>query len=739
MEETSFNVSCLSEILDFIDCNDGDFSNNNIEIEKKNVEFLNILYRVIRHYVKHKITLECLEDTVKLMNLVSGCNIQLPSTKYNIFKLFEDQAFVKTKKQYFAKCEKCQLYTTKSYDKNKNHCDICKSNIKASETNFFNYMPIKDQLTKSILKNWPLIQEYNENNDDKVNNTQCLSDMHDAEIFKNLQSGLERSERNVLALVLNTDGASPFKSTSLSVWPIQIIQNFLPPEHRYKPENIITAGLYFGKNKPDCFQYFLPLVNEMQALAKNGIIVTIKDEEYIFEPIITFCVVDLPAKHMLQRIKLYNGKNACTYCKHPGCLEQISANLKMIRYPNTENSYALRNNDEMLKTMKLVNLKGVEIDGVCGISCLVSLPKFDLINGFGIDYMHCVLLGVVKKLLEMFLSTKHHKQMYHINKVKLIALNRKFLSIKPVREIKRQPRSLLWRADYKANEFRSILLYYFPICLVDILPMKYVRLFRLLSSAIYNLLKTQITQEDIDEADHKLKLFVNNFESIFGKAHMVMNTHLLTHIPESVRNLGPLWTHSAFPFERNNGCLLKLINGNKSVLDQISNKYLYQQFLRHKSINVRRKDKTSISFLGKDEINLELTKEMFDIFDGKSNKCIEVKNKQFSVYKKIEQNGIIYTSLLYKDIKSIDYFIGLNNGTIGIAKYYIKFDDVQYAIINKFEERKEKIEIADHILDVEPTKVIMYAPIKSIVTKFIYMKLQGKHYITTLPNPFENE
>lgn len=36
--------------------------------------------------------------------------------------------------------------------------------------------------------------------------------------------------------------------------------------------------------------------------------------------------------------------------------------------------------------------------GVKGISFLMSFPKFDLIKGTGIDYMHCVLLGVVKML-----------------------------------------------------------------------------------------------------------------------------------------------------------------------------------------------------------------------------------------------------------------------------------------------------------------------------------------------------
>ena len=38
---------------------------------------------------------------------------------------------------------------------------------------------------------------------------------------------------------------------------------------------------------------------------------------------------------------------------------------------------------------------------------------------------------------------------------------------------------------------------------------------------------------------------------------------------EDVRNLGPLWTHSTFPFESLNGELLKLFHGTQSIVFQI--------------------------------------------------------------------------------------------------------------------------------------------------------------------------
>ena len=36
------------------------------------------------------------------------------------------------------------------------------------------------------------------------------------------------------------------------------------------------------------------------------------------------------------------------------------------------------------------------------------LRNFDVIDGNPVDYMHCVLLGVMKKLLNLWLSSEHH-------------------------------------------------------------------------------------------------------------------------------------------------------------------------------------------------------------------------------------------------------------------------------------------------------------------------------------------
>ena len=56
---------------------------------------------------------------------------------------------------------------------------------------------------------------------------------------------------------------------------------------------------------------------------------------------------------------------------------------------------------------------------------------------------------------------------------------------------------------------------------------------------------------------------------------MTINIHNLLHIPNAVKNMGPLWAHSCFPFEIANGELLKLFHGSQAVEKQVdSNKVI---------------------------------------------------------------------------------------------------------------------------------------------------------------------
>ncbi|KAK3107227.1 hypothetical protein FSP39_009848 [Pinctada imbricata] len=68
--------------------------------------------------------------------------------------------------------------------------------------------------------------------------------------------------------------------------------------------------------------------------------------------------------------------------------------------------------------------------------------------------------------------------------------------------------------------------------------------------------------KDIEKSESLLKYFVFMVPSLYDERYRTINIHSLLHLPETVKELGPLWSTSCFAFEGANGELLKLFHGN---------------------------------------------------------------------------------------------------------------------------------------------------------------------------------
>lgn len=305
---------------------------------------------------------------------------KLPTNKKQIIKLFrENRDLVEI--FYFVDCNDCDIATQVDHEKSNGvKCRSCGQILKTTETNFFVSLPIEKQIEKSLKDNWSYIAKFN-----TFGNTTSYTDVHDGAILKNILEQYRKSFVNILSLSLNVDGANRFNSNALSVWPIQLMQNYLPPSIRFLPDNIIISGLYYNNVKPNCQKYLLPLVEELAHLKDNNIRVTIENKELIFKPIITAAIVDLPAKSILQQTKQFGGYDGCTYCENRG--QQIvtqtlkkqkkidksagkenSGLVKFVRYLEGDEEYKLRDEIETLERMLAVysSADGKSIGGVKG-------------------------------------------------------------------------------------------------------------------------------------------------------------------------------------------------------------------------------------------------------------------------------------------------------------------------------------------------------------------------------------
>lgn len=367
------------------------------------------------------------------------------------------------------------------------------------------------------------------------------------------------------------------------------------------------------------------------------------------------------------------------------------------------------------------------------VSCLVGLEHFNILFSISVEYMHSGLLGAQKRLLNFFCNSKYNGKLFYITPKNRKILNNRILALKPTSNIVRKPRSLDQRKNFKASEFRSLLLYYLPVCLSGCVPNIYVEHIRRLSAAIYILLKATITYEEVDSSEEMLDKFVKDHQELFGKENMVMVIHILKHFSESVRQLGPLWCHSAFPFERFNGCLLKMVSGTTDVLHQISSKYVLWKSLKNKHELTNNKVANNKIFQGK---GVDIMEKSLKVFCTDDSQNVDFSNITLRVYKRIRLGKNTYTSLLYtRPKKSIDYCIELKNEIIGFAKFYFEQKQKMYVVLEEF----EVIENIYHISKVQKTKRIIMAPTADIQQKNIFMKVGIHQYIVSPPNPYENE
>lgn len=244
---------------------------------------------------------------------------------------------------------------------------------------------------------------------------------------------------------------------------------------------------------------------------------------------------------------------------------------------STARTFEKRTHDQTLQFAKEAeNLKSSGetnsvVKGVKGMIWSMFLPGFDIITGVTIDYMHCVLLGITKMMLTLWTDRTYSAQPWSLGLDKIKKLEQRYLGIKPPNVITRTPRSLLKNlAHFKASELRAFLLYYSLPCLWGLLEEDYFQHLLLLVNAIFLLLQDSISPSDIERSSSMLLHFCTRMEALYGKRYETYNVHMLLHLPDCVRNLGPLWGTSCFWFEGYNGELTKLFHGTQNVDIQIT-------------------------------------------------------------------------------------------------------------------------------------------------------------------------
>ncbi|XP_071570621.1 uncharacterized protein [Temnothorax nylanderi] len=525
---------------------------------------------------KHCLTWVAILDIINMINKLYSKDV-LPSSKYSLFKHFplaEDTIKV----HLF--CPSCQRYLGERPNLRSANvvCHACERDIDdAAISSFFITLNFTCQL--QILLNNPNISKHLDHRfSRRKENNNALEDIYDGYMYKKYSApGNQLDSRWNLSYTFNTDGCQAAKSSKTSIWPIYAMLHELPLKMRSK--HMFLIGLWVHKKEPNMNTFLRPFVNEANSLARDGVQWNLNNEIITSKVYPICCCVDSVARPCILNMIRFNGFYGCNFCEHPteGVDGYRRYTMSTCVPPNrTDTSIRCRMqntlNGEILPVMNM---------GIKGPSVLMNLEGFNLVDGIVPDYMHSVLLGVIRQYTEMILTSRGEE--YYVGSPNQLAIiNQRLTSIRPPTCITRLPRTLEERKCWKASEWRSWLLWYMLICLRGLLPMKYLRHVALLITAIHILLQKSVTIESIDHAHQLLIKFLVQLQKYFGKSSMTFNMHLLLHLSTSVKNWGPLWTHNTFPFENENRLVLQMKTSPYLIAVQIARRYFfYKQLPMH--------------------------------------------------------------------------------------------------------------------------------------------------------------
>lgn len=349
---------------------------------------------------------------------------------------------------------------------------------------------------------------------------------------------------DVLSIQINVDGLPLFKSSSNSLWPIL---GLLPQFDKCSP---FVIGLFCGGKKPNSLKdYLSDFVAELLELQQSGF--EYNGKKYKIE--ICSFVCDAPARQFLKNIKSHNGYFACEKCVTEG--EHDGTRMS---FPETNAS--LRT-DESFQAMT----DDAHHQGLSPLSDLLV----GMVSQFPLDYMHLVCLGVMKRLIGLWMNSKASAVRLSSRTINDISDAHTSLNKCVPQEFARKPRSLLECSRWKATEFRQFLLYTGPLCLYGRLPDAMYSNFLLLSVAIRILASPVLSQELNSYAEILLKHFVQHFAALYGGNMVSYNVHSVIHLPADVRRHGPVDDFSAFPFENFLGQMKKMVRQPKNAVQQV--------------------------------------------------------------------------------------------------------------------------------------------------------------------------
>ena len=515
-------------------------------IPKDNMTSMDHFLAILAIGVRYKLNYETIVSILKWTALTLEYT-DLPSTKKALWTVLGINDSHLIRHMY---CKLCDSFLGKEEDLRDCKCGKCGPGKDKSNLAYFIQLKLEPQL-KELLKNEEIRKHLNYRFERQKENPEAIEDLLDGHEYEKLcEPGEFLSYRYNYSLT--------FK---------------FPPFLRKK--YMLLAGVWVDKKHPYMKEFCKPFTDELQHLYQRGMKWKLDNQEITSRFIAIICSVDSKARPDVLNMTHCNGENGCTFCYHVGQSVENNSLHRIYPYYGNED---LRTDAEIRSDM-LLGYGGARVNGVKGPSFLAAFPEYDLGKGTVVESMHNVFLGISRHITKLVLFSSRENDFNFGSPENLAVVNERLLEIKPPSCISRKPRDISTYSDWKASEWRNWLLLYLLPCLEGILPNRIFNLFAKLCEAIYLLNQSSITLQDLGLSRMKLLEFHEEFQDIFGLINMTFNHHLLTHLADTVFNWGPIWAHSAFPFEACNYDITRSVTSSNGRALQIVTRFLLAKFV----------------------------------------------------------------------------------------------------------------------------------------------------------------
>lgn len=403
---------------------------------------------------KHKLSGDGIQQLLKIISLVLPVQHNFALTLQTYKDFFKNLRNPLTKHYY---CSSCLGYIEHSLEKNCTYAS-CQKEFK-EKLPYFLEIPVIEQIKSKFLQSGFYNMLQGRFNRTTVNK---YEDIYDGKLYKKYfsKNGPLSFPENI-SFVFNTDGASVFKSNNTSIWPVFMVINELPYKIRMMRENMILAGLWFGRQKPSMSTFLKPFKQTMLAFHKGIEVTSPERGDFICHGFLLVGTADLPARSLLCNSVQYNGAYGCWKCVQKGITAKVGKGHTHVFPFSSENPKGpLRTDDSVLQdARKVIQQKETSttlqhVNGVKGPSWLLLFPNFSIVDGIAIDYMHGVLLGVQKLLLRLWFDKSFIGKPFNFHNLSS-QLDKLLNCIHPTTDISRLPRSVGDLKFWKASEYRS--------------------------------------------------------------------------------------------------------------------------------------------------------------------------------------------------------------------------------------------------------------------------------------------